>query len=113
MDKNCGTIEAVTDNSQITDEKNYLTYTVTKNGTYPFKATSEDGKSTETEVKVSNIETFTPIEEVATVTIGDNAYSYKGASLPRGYYVDTASKVDTGLVITDSIDSEGYATANE
>ncbi len=113
MDKNCGTIEAVTDNSQITDEKNFLTYTVTKNGTYRFKATSEDGKSTETEVKVSNIETFTPIEEVATVTIGDNAYSYKGASVPRGYYVDTASKVDTGLVITDSIDSEGYATGNE
>lgn len=103
----------MSDNTQITDTNNYLTYTVTKNGTYTFQATNEAGKTVETTVKVSNIETFTPIEEVATVTIGSNAYSYKGAVVPRGYYVDTESKLDTGLVITDGIDSEGYSTGNE
>ena len=106
-------IEAVADNTQITDESNYLTYTVTKNGTYRFKATNEEGKTVETLVKVNNIEKFSPIEEVATVTIDDKAYRYKGAAVPKGYFVNTESKLDTGFVITDSIDEQGYSTGNE
>ena len=111
-DDSTQTITAVSDNTEISDEANYATYTVTKNGTYTFSVT--DGVSTtETKIKVSNIETFTPIEEIATEELSANAYSYKGAAVPKGYYVDTKSEVDTGLVITDSIDSEGYATGNE
>ncbi len=33
--------------------------------------------------------------------------------MPKGFYVDTKSNVDTGLVVTDNVDSEGYSTGNE
>ena len=111
-DNSTQTITATSDNTEISDESNYATYTVTKNGTYTFSVT--DGISTtETKIKVSNIETFTSIEELSTTELSDNAYSYNGAAVPKGYYVDTKSSVDAGLVITDEIDSEGYATGNE
>ena len=111
-DDSTQTITAVSDNTEISDEANYATYTVTKNGTYTFSVTN-GVSTTETKIKVSNIETFTPIEEIATEELSANAYSYKGAVVPKGYYVDTNTEVDTGLVITDEIDSEGYATGNE
>lgn len=41
------------------------------------------------------------------------AYKYKGAAIPKGYYVDTNSNVETGLVITDAVDAEGYSLGNE
>ena len=112
-DNSTQTITAVSDNTEISDEANYATYTVTKNGTYTFSVT--DGETTtETKIRVHNIETFTPIETIAEATaLGNNAYSYKGATVPKGYYVDVNSNVDTGLVITDEIDQEGYATGNE
>ena len=104
-----------------TDEtKYYATYTVAKNGTYTFSAT--DGISTtHTRIDVENIEKFTPIESLCTndsdkLYNKDNklvAYSYNGAAVPKGYYVDTKSTVENGLVITDSVDSEGYSTGNE
>ena len=111
-DSSSQTITAVSDNTEISDEANYATYTVTKNGTYTFSVT-DGNTTTETKVRVKNIETFTPIEEIAEEELSANAYSYKGAAVPKGYYVDTKSEVDTGLVITDSIDSERYATGNE
>ena len=111
-DSSSQTITAVSDNTEISDEANYATYTVTKNGTYTFSVTNGN-TTTETKVRVKNIETFTPIEEIAEEELSANAYSYKGAAVPKGYYVDTKSEVDTGLVITDEVDSEGYATGNE
>ena len=104
------------------DAKNYyLAYPVTENGTYTFKAT-KDGVSepTTTTIRVKNIEKFMLIDTIASQRdeLKDNsgnvkAYSYKGAAVPKGYYVDTKSNVDTGLVITDEIDSNGYSTGNE
>ena len=111
-DNSTKTITATSDNTEISDEANYATYTVTQNGTYTFSATNGT-TTTETKIKVSNIETFTPIEQVSTTALSNNAYSYKGAAVPKGYYVDTKSEVDTGLVITDEINNEGYATGNE
>ena len=132
--KNQTTVKAVAKNAdgklEITgtsydDGKNYyLAYPVTKNGTYTFKATKSTKtgvtEPTTTTIKVKNIETFTAIEDVkengASLSYynSDNkAYSYKGAAVPKGYYVDEKSSVDTGLVITDSVDSNGYSNGNE
>ena len=116
------TITAIEDTSNITNASNYATYTVDKNGTYDFKATfnAMDGVyEREITVNVNNIEQFTSIETLASeqglsyAGGKTNAYSYKGAVVPKGYYVDTASEVATGLVVTDAIDSEGYSTGNE
>ena len=118
-DKTTETITATNDNTVIdatntitgSGTKYCATYTATKNGKYTFTVTS--GTSTiEQEIEVKNIEKFTPIENVGTAS-GTNAYTYKGAVVPKGYYVDTNTNVETGLVITDGIDSEGYATGNE
>lgn len=115
MVKNYGEINAVEDNSIISNENQYLTYNVHKNGRYIFKATNENGKTTETAVEVKNIEKFELIDnlELTYVNNEQKAYNYKGAAVPKGYYVDTNTKVNTGLVITDSIDNEGYSTGNE
>ncbi len=115
MVKNYGEINAVEDNSIISNESQYLTYNVHKNGRYIFKATNENGKTTETAVEVKNIEKFELIDnlELTYVNNEQKAYNYKGAAVPKGYYVDTNTKVNTGLVITDSIDSEGYSIGNE
>ena len=89
----------------------YTTYTATKNGTYTFTAKVGEDVS-KTTIQISNIQKFSPIEQVGTV-LNTNAYNYKGAVVPKGYYVDTNTNVDTGLVITDEIDNEGYSTGNE
>ena len=86
-------------------------YEITRNGTYTFTAKAGEDIS-ETTIQINNIQKFSPIEQVGTV-LNTNAYSYKGAVVPKGYYVDTNSNVDTGLVITDEIDNEGYSTGNE
>ena len=108
------TITAVSDNTNITSSSNYATYTVTQNGTYTFSVT-DGSKTTQTQIRVKNIETFTKVDDLGLNYINseNKAYNYKGAAVPVGYYVDTKSNVDTGLVITDSIDSEGYSTGNE
>ena len=96
----------------------YIAYPVTQNGEYTFNAIKGGVSSTIT-VSVENIETFTAIETLATTENlsyagGDTkAYTYKGTAVPKGYYVDTNSDVDTGLVITDGIDEYGYSTGNE
>lgn len=115
------TIVAQEDTSNIVydaEVNKYTTYTVSKNGLYTFK--SSDGENeTETKIVVQNIEKFTPIETLAQqqnltyAGTAQNAYTYKGAAVPKGYYVDTKSEVDTGLVVTDQIDGEGYSTGNE
>ena len=102
----------------VTYTVNYVTYTVNKNGTYKFNVTA-GGDTTETTVVVKNIEQFTSIETLASqeglsyAGGKTNAYTYKGAVVPKGYYVDTNSNVDTGLVVTDDVDSEGYSIGNE
>lgn len=113
-DNTSTTIEAVSDNTTISESKNYISYNVKKNGTYIFTSSAEDYE-TKTTVKVSNIETFTLVD-----TLGLNycnteqkAYNYNGASIPKGFYVDVNSKEDTGIVITDKIDDEGYSLGNE
>lgn len=115
MVKHYGEINAVEDNSTIANESEYLTYDVNKNGRYIFKATNESGKTTETAVEVKNIEKFELVDNLGLSYVNDEqkAYNYKGAAVPKGYYVDTNTKVNTGLVITDSIDSDGYSTGNE
>ena len=118
-DNTIQTITATSDNTNITSIENYATYTVNKNGVYKFTAT--DGTNTaETKVRVKNIEKFTAVESLGLEKVkfkdgteSDNAYSYKGASIPMGYYVDTETNIDTGLVVTDEIDGEGYSTGNE
>ena len=118
-DNTTKSITATSDNTNITSSSNYTTYTVNKNGVYTFSAT--DGTTTaETKIRVKNIEKFTAVESLGLAkarledgTESENAYSYKGASVPVGYYVDTKTNVDTGLVITDEIDAEGYSTGNE
>ena len=102
----------------LSNAANYVTYTVNKNGTYKFNITA-DGDTTETTVVVKNIEQFTSIETLAEeqglryAGGKTNAYTYKGAVVPKGYFVDTNSEVATGLVVTDSVDSEGYSLGNE
>ena len=119
------TITATNDNKNIgpndSYRKYYETYTVAKDGIYRFVVkNSANSQTSTTIIKVSGIEKFTPIEQVK--ENGENlsyynsenkAYNYKGAAVPKGYYVDINSNVETGLVITDSIDSEGYSTGNE
>lgn len=103
----------------------YLAYPVTQNGTYTFKAT-KGTTETETKIKVSNIETFTAINDSTLISKTEAvtrnnttiAYKYKEtnekfAYVPAGYYVDTNSNIDTGLVITDSVDANGYSKGNE
>ena len=120
------TITATSSNANIgpnTDSiKYYDTYTVAKDGTYSFQVKNNANNQTSTTViKVEGIEKFTAIESLCTndsdkLYNKDNklvAYSYNGAAVPKGYYVDTNSKVADGLVITDDIDSEGYSTGNE
>ena len=107
-------ITALEDNSTIDDMANCKTYDVTKNGTYIF--TAVDGEyTTETKVKVSNIEKFELVDNLglAYYNSENKSYNYKGAAIPKGFYVDTNSEVNTGLVITDAIDDEGYSIGNE
>ena len=107
-------ITALEDNSTINDTANYKTYDVTKNGTYIF--TAVDGEyTTETKVKVSNIEKFELVDNLglAYYNSENKSYNYKGAAIPKGFYVDTNSEVNTGLVVTDAIDDEGYSIGNE
>lgn len=113
-DSSTETITAIADTSEISDTANYYAYTVSKNGTYTFSATA-NGKTSETKIKVSNIEKFKKIDNLGLsyVNTDNKAYSYKGAAVPKGYYVDTKSEVNTGLVVTDAVDSEGYSTGNE
>ncbi len=117
-DNTSKSITALDDNTNIESTDNYATYTVAKNGTYTFSVTDEN-TTTETKIKVENIEKFTSIETLASQQSlgyagGDTkAYNYNGAAVPKGYYVDTKSTVANGLVITDDIDSEGYSTGNE
>lgn len=115
------TIVAQADTSEIVYDSSvnkYATYTVAKNGTYEFQAT-DGNETTTTTVVVNNIEQFTSIETLASeqglsyAGGKTNAYTYKGAVVPKGYYVDTKSNVATGLVVTDNVDSEGYSTGNE
>lgn len=111
-DSTTATITALADTSTISNTANYATYTVAKNGIYEFQAT--DGTNTTT-TKIKNIEQFTDVSTLG-LSYAKNeqkAYNYNGAAVPKGYYVDTKSKVSTGLVITDAIDSEGYSTGNE
>ena len=100
----------------------YIAYPVTQNGEYTFSATkTKNGVTSNSTITVSveNIERFTAIETLATnqsLTSEDNgqkSYNYKGAVVPKGYYVDANSNVDMGLVITDAIDSNGYSIGNE
>ncbi len=107
-------ITAVEDNTNITNSSNYATYTVTKNGTYTFSA-QNGATTTETTIKVKNIERFKKVDNLGLsyVNSENKAYNYKGASVPKEFYVDTKSNVDTGLVLTDSVGSEGYSTGNE
>ena len=104
-----------TDKLEIKNSANYATYTVSKNGSYKFTATNPANETCETTILVKNIEKFAPIEKLSANYSNDEkrAYSYKGANVPKGYFVDTRSNVDTGLVITDSVDAEGYSTGNE
>ena len=107
-------ITALEDNSTINDTANYKTYDVTKNGTYIF--TAVDGEyTTETKVKVSNIEKFELVNNLglAYYNSENKSYNYNGAAIPKGFYVDTNSEVKTGLVVTDAIDDEGYSIGNE
>ena len=110
-DNSTKTITAVSDNKSITSGSNYATYTVTKNGTYTFSAQSGEN-TTETTIRVKNIEKFTKVDDlgVSYVNSENKAYNYKGASVPKGFYVDTKSSVNTGLVVTDNVDREGYST---
>ena len=100
----------------------YIAYPVTQNGEYTFNATKTKNNVTTNStitVSVEHIERFTSIETLAStqsLTSEDNgtkSYNYKGAAVPKGYYVDTNSEVNTGLVITDTIDANGYSTGNE
>ena len=107
-------ITAIADTTTISSDSNYITYTVTENGTYTFKATNGTTE-TETKIRVKNIETFKKVDDMGLsyVNSENKAYSYKGAAVPKGYYVDTKSNVSTGLVITDDINKNGYSTGNE
>ena len=119
------TITATSSNANIgpnTDSKKYYdTYTVAKDGIYSFQVKNNANNQTSTTViKVEGIEKFTPIENakvngqsVSYYNSENKAYNYNGAAVPKGYYVDTNSTVENGLVITDDIDSEGYSTGNE
>ena len=100
--------------SNLTSNANYVTYTVNKNGIYTFDITA-NGETTETKVRINNIEQFTKIDDMGLNYAGNDqkAYKYKGAAVPKGYYVDTNSNVETGLVITDAVDAEGYSLGNE
>ena len=114
-DETTETITALDDTTNISSEENYATYTVSQNGEYTFTAMTED-ETTQTTIKIKNIEKFTPIESIAGLNYAGNdtkAYSYKEAAVPKGYFVDINSKVSTGLVITDAIDEEGYSIGNE
>ena len=113
-DNTSRTIAAVNDNTEISNEANYTTYTVNKNGTYKFRAT--DGAIiTEKTIEINNIEKFELVDNLGLsyVNSEQKAYNYKGAAVPKGFYVDTKTEVNTGLVITDKIDSEGYSIGNE
>ena len=110
-------ITAISNNSEISDESNYATYTVSENGTYNFKATDGSTETT-TKIRVSNIEKFKLVDDMNLSYYVQNdtkAYNYKGAAVPAGYYVceDSNYSVDTGIVITDSINQKGYSTGNE
>ena len=113
-DNTIKTITPVNDNKNIVDSANYAIFDTTKNGIYTFTVT--DGvTTTETNIRVSNIEKFTQIDKVKEATINNEktAYSYKGAYVPEGFYVDTKTDTKTGLVITDKVDNEGYSIGNE
>ena len=119
------TITATSSNANIgpntSSKKYYDTYTVAKDGIYSFQVKNNSNNQTSTTViKVDGIEKFTPIENakvneqsVSYYNSENKAYNYNGAAVPKGYYVDTKSTVENGLVITDNIDSEGYSTGNE
>lgn len=113
-DSTTSTITAIADTSNISNTSNYAGYTVSKNGVYEFQATSGTTTTT-TKIRVKNIEKFTDVSTLGLdyAKNDQSAYNYNGAAIPNGYYVDTKSKVSTGLVITDEIDSEGYSTGNE
>lgn len=113
-DNTSTTIEAVSDNATISESKNYISYNVKKNGTYIFTSSAE-GYETKTTVKVSNVETFTLVDTLGLsyCNTEQKAYNYNGVSIPKGFYVDVNSKEDTGIVITDKIDDEGYSLGNE
>jgi type II secretory pathway pseudopilin PulG len=113
-DNTTNTITATNNNSEISNKSYYATYTVMKNGAYTFKATQEAFAS-EITIEVSNIEKFELVDNLGLsyVNSEQKAYNYKGAAVPKGFYVDTKADVNTGLVITDKIDSEGYSTGNE
>ena len=113
-DNTSTTIEAVSDNTTISESKNYISYNVKKNGTYIFTSSAE-GYETKTTVKVSNVETFTLVDtlRLSYYNTEQKAYNYNGVSIPKGFYVDVNSKEDTGIVITDKIDDEGYSLGNE
>ena len=113
-DNTTNTITATNNNSEISNKSYYATYTVMKNGAYTFKATQEAFAS-EITIEVSNIEKFELVDNLGLsyVNSEQKAYNYKGAAVPKGFYVDTKTEVNTGLVITDKIDSEGYSIGNE
>lgn len=113
-DNTSKTVEAVNDNSIISNEQNYIAYNVKKNGTYVFTANAE-GYETKTTVKISNIETFKLVDTLGLnyYNTDQKAYNYNGVAIPKGFFVDTNSTEETGIVVTDKIDDENYSIGNE
>lgn len=108
------TITVGASSTEISNESEYATYTVAQNGKYTFKVKKGSTESYFS-VRVKNVEKFKLIDDLnlAYSNTEQKAYNYKGAAVPKGYYVDTKTNVDTGLVITDEIDSNGYSIGNE
>ena len=88
----------------VTNPNPTITATVSNNGGYTEKVWNEypDAKK----------ETFSEIQQYNTVVQQDDGY----AIVPAGFAYGTSSNVGTiskGLVITDSIDENGYSNGNE
>lgn len=83
--------------TEILNEAEYATYTVAQNGKYTFKVVKGSTESYYS-IRVKNVEKFKSIDDLnlAYSNTEQKAYNYKGAAVPKGYYVDTKTDVDTG-----------------
>ena len=91
----------------------YAEFTVTEDGTYTITAETESGKSGEVTVEISGLEEKFSQPYTQTAEYTSNG---KTAWIPAGFAVGVSegiNSIDSGLVITDCVDSNGYSNGNE
>ena len=108
---NCSNGESETINTGLQSNQRSAEFGITLNGNYTVTATNSDAKI---EVSVTDCKE----EKYSSIYTENTEMTIEGykVTIPAGFAVgtsDNVGKVSTGLVITDSVDSEGNSTGNE